>query len=143
MLPFAFVLLGKNFYEPMGLTLSDTPIQKCGIVSDDKFLAAIVTAKSAHLCKAGRTLPRLTFLYGYGSHRYYILSGQSLEAAIISMSAMGDITSTENLVHADLLKHDQPEAQPVCTIPLHLNGIAGWRINGEHCKIIGRGSASR
>jgi hypothetical protein len=68
------VLLGKNFYEPMGLTLSDTPIQKCGIVSDDKFLAAIVTAKSAHLCEAGRTLPRLTLLYRYGSHRYHILS---------------------------------------------------------------------
>ena len=69
MLPFAFVFLGKNFYEPMGLTLSDSPIQKCGIVSDDKFLAAIVTAKSAHLCKAGRTLPCLTPLDRHCFHR--------------------------------------------------------------------------
>ena len=69
MLPFAFVLLGKNFYEPMGLTLSDTPVQKCGIVSDDKFLAAVVTAKSAHLCKAGCTLPRLTLLDRHCLHR--------------------------------------------------------------------------
>ena len=26
----------------------------------------------------------------------------------------GDITSTENLVHADLLKQEQPEGQPAC-----------------------------
>jgi hypothetical protein len=28
-------------------------------VNDDKFLTAIVTAKSAHFCKAGRTLSHL------------------------------------------------------------------------------------
>jgi hypothetical protein len=56
MLPFAFVLLGKNFYEPIGLTLSDTPIQKCGIVSDDKFLAASVTAKSAWSFNRGKPM---------------------------------------------------------------------------------------
>ena len=64
----AFVFLGKNFFEPMGLTLGDCTIQKFGIVKDDKFLATLVAAKSAHLCKAGRTLPRLTFLYRYCSH---------------------------------------------------------------------------
>jgi len=62
MLPFAFVLFGKNFYEPMGLSLSDTPIQKCRIMSDDKFLAAIVTPKGAHLREIRRSLPRLTLL---------------------------------------------------------------------------------
>ena len=81
MLSFAFVLLGKNFFEPMGLMLSDCLIHKCRIVKDDKFLAAMVTAKSTHLYKAGRTLSRLTFLYRYGFHRYYILSVTFIEAA--------------------------------------------------------------
>ena len=69
-LPFAFVLLGKNFVGPMSLTLSDSLIHKCRIVEDDKCLTAIVAAKSTHLCKGGRTLSRLTFLYRYCSHRF-------------------------------------------------------------------------
>ena len=48
-LPFAFVLLAKNFFEPMCLTLSDSLIHKCRIVEDDKCLTAIVAAKSTHL----------------------------------------------------------------------------------------------
>ena len=68
-LPFPFVLLGKNLFEPMRLTLSDCLIHKCRIVEDDKSLTAIVAAKSTHLCKGGRTLSRLTFLYSYCSHR--------------------------------------------------------------------------
>ena len=93
MLPFAFVFLGKNFYEPMGLTFSDTPIQKCGIVSDDKFLAAIVTAQSAHLCKAGRTLPRLSLLYPYCSHRLLHFIETLIEAVVVdSISVTDSIT---------------------------------------------------
>jgi hypothetical protein len=83
MLPFAFVLLGKDFYEPIGLTLSDTRIQKYGIVSDDKFLAAIDTAKSAHLSKAGRTLPHLTLLYRYCSHRLLHFIEALIEAVLL------------------------------------------------------------
>jgi hypothetical protein len=97
MLPFTFVLLGKNFNEPMGLTLSGIPIQKCGIVSDDKFLAAIVTAKRAHLCKAGRTLPRLTLLYGYCSHRllHFI---ETLIEAVDRLNERWDFASTDYLL---------------------------------------------
>ena len=69
MLPFAFALLGKNFFEPMCLTLSHCLIHKCRLVEDDKSLTAMVAAKSTHLCKGGRTLSRLTFLYRYCSHR--------------------------------------------------------------------------
>jgi len=68
-LSFAFVFLGENFFEPLGLTLGDCLIQKCRVVNDDKFLAAIVAAKSAHLCKTGRTLSHLAFLYRNCSHR--------------------------------------------------------------------------
>jgi len=68
-LPFAFVLLGKNLFEPMCLTLSDCLIHKCRIVENDKYLTAIVAAKSTHLCKGGCTLSRLTSLYRHCSHR--------------------------------------------------------------------------
>ena len=88
-LPFAFMLLGKNFFEPMGLMLSDCLIHIFRIVKDDKFLTAIVTAKSTHLCKAGRTLPRLTLLYRYCSHRLLHFIETLIEAVIDSMSAMG------------------------------------------------------
>ena len=95
MLPFAFVLLGKNFYEPMGLTLSDTPIQKCEIVSDDKFLATLVTAKSTHLCKTGRTLPRLALFYRYCSHRLLHFIETLIEAVVDRLNERNrDITST-------------------------------------------------
>src|SRR5579864_7565123 len=67
-LSLAFVFLGKNLFKPMGLMLSDCLIHKVRVVKDDKFLAAMVTAKCAHLCKLGRTLSRLPFLYRYGSH---------------------------------------------------------------------------
>jgi hypothetical protein len=46
--PFAFVLLGKNLFEPVRLSLSASLVHDCGIVEDDKFLAAAVTPKSAH-----------------------------------------------------------------------------------------------
>ena len=52
-LPFAFMLLGKNFFEPMGLMISDCLIHKFRIVKDDKFLTAIVTAKSTISSKSG------------------------------------------------------------------------------------------
>jgi len=68
-LPFAFVLLGENFFEPTGVTLGDCLVQKCRVVNNDKFLTATVTAKSAQLCKTGRTFSRLALLYGYCSHR--------------------------------------------------------------------------
>jgi len=67
-LSLAFVFLGKNLFKPMGLMLSDCLIHKVRVVKDDKFLAAMVTPKCAHLCKLGRTLSRLPFLYRYGSH---------------------------------------------------------------------------
>jgi hypothetical protein len=83
MLPFSFVLLGKNFCEPMGLTLGDTPIQKCGIVSDDKFLAAIVTPKGAHLHEIRRSLPRLTLLDRHCLHRLtFYLAVRSLVSSL-------------------------------------------------------------
>jgi len=69
MFPFAFVLVGKGLYEPMSLTLSDSLVHECGIVTDDKFLTATVISKSAHLLKAGRPLSHLTLLDGYCSHR--------------------------------------------------------------------------
>jgi hypothetical protein len=48
-LPFSFVLLSQNFFEPLGLTLSRCFVHKCRIVKDHKFLTTMVTAQSAHL----------------------------------------------------------------------------------------------
>jgi len=76
--PFAFVLLGKNFFEPMGLMLSDCLIHNSRIVKDNKFLTATVTAKSTHLSKAERTLSHLTFFYRYGSHLKLLHSSGTL-----------------------------------------------------------------
>ena len=75
MLPFAFVLLGQYFFEPMGLTLSRCLVHICRIVKDDKFLTTMVTAQSTHLSRGGCTLSRLTFLYRYRSHRSLHSSG--------------------------------------------------------------------
>jgi len=94
-LPFAFMLLGKNFFEPMGLMLSDCLIHIFRIVKDDKFLTAIVTAKSTRLCKAGRTLPRLTLLYRYCSHRLLHFIETLIEAVVDRLNEhIGDIAPT-------------------------------------------------
>ena len=81
-LPFAFMLLGKNFFEPMGLMLSDCLVHKFRIVKDGKFLTAIVTAKSAHLQQAGRPLARLALLYRCRSHRLLHFIETLIEAVV-------------------------------------------------------------
>jgi len=94
-LPFAFMLRQELFFEPMGLMLSDCLIHIFRIVKDDKFLTAIVTAKSTHLCKAGRTLPRLTLLYRYCSHRLLHFIETLIEAVVDRLNEhIGDIAPT-------------------------------------------------
>ena len=70
MFSLAVVLLSKYLLEPMSLILSGRLVHECGIVTNDKFLTASVTPKSAHLLKAGRPLSHLTLLDGYCFHRW-------------------------------------------------------------------------
>ena len=74
---FAFVLLGEDFFEPVSLALSDRFVHEYGIVKDQKFFTAAITAKAAHFHEAcGRLLAQLTFLdcdcphgdYGNSTH---------------------------------------------------------------------------
>ena len=47
-LPFPFVLLGKNFSEPVRLSFCNCLIHEGGIMKNDELLAAAVTTKSTH-----------------------------------------------------------------------------------------------
>ena len=49
MLPFPFVFLGKNLFEPLRLSFRRFLVRDCGIMKDDELLAATVTPKRAHL----------------------------------------------------------------------------------------------
>ena len=62
MLPFPFVFLGKNFFEPVRLSLSHCLVCECGVVKDDEHFATTVTPKSAHFLEIWSRLSRLTFL---------------------------------------------------------------------------------
>ena len=74
-LPFPFVLLGKNLFEPVRLSRSSCLVHECGIMKDDELLTATVTPKSAHLLEIWCSLSRLTLLDRHCFHRSDILSG--------------------------------------------------------------------
>ena len=90
MFSFAVVLLSEHLLEPMSLVLSGSLVYECGIVTDDKFLAASVTPKSTHLLKAGRPLSHLTLLDGYCSHRWetFYLGSSLLNASLLDASLL-------------------------------------------------------
>lgn len=68
-LPFPFVLLGKNLFEPVRLSLSGCLVCECGIMKDDELLTAPVTPKSAHLFEIWCPLSPLTLLDRHCVHR--------------------------------------------------------------------------
>jgi hypothetical protein len=67
--PLAFVFLGKNFFEPLRLSLRRFLVHECGVMKDDKLLAALVTPHRAHLLGCWRLLSHLTHLDRYCFHR--------------------------------------------------------------------------
>jgi hypothetical protein len=56
------VLLSQDLFQPLRLAGGGFLAGVDGIVENDKFLAASLTAKSSHLLQVGRPFPRLTFL---------------------------------------------------------------------------------
>jgi hypothetical protein len=48
----AFMLVGKNPFEPMGLPLGRSRIRECVVLGDDELLAALVTAEYSHFLEA-------------------------------------------------------------------------------------------
>jgi len=68
-LPFPFVLLGKNFFQPVRLPLSDFLVHEGGVLKHDELLAATFTAKSAHLPESWRLLSGLPLLDRHCLHR--------------------------------------------------------------------------
>ena len=68
-LPFPFVLLGKNLFEPVRLSLSSCLICECGIMKDAELLTATVTPKSAHFFEIWCPLSPLTLLDRHCVHR--------------------------------------------------------------------------
>jgi hypothetical protein len=68
-LPFPFVLFGKNLFEPVRLTRSGCLVREGGIMKDDELLTATITPKGAHLREMWCWLYRLTLLDRQSPHR--------------------------------------------------------------------------
>jgi len=68
MFSFPLVLFGENLFEPTGLLFCGGRIDERWVMKDHEFFATAVATKSAHLFKAGLTIPDLPFLDGYGLH---------------------------------------------------------------------------
>ena len=77
MLPFSFVLFGKNFFEPVRLSLSGCLVPERGIMKHDELLAATVTPKSAHRFEIWCPLFRLTLLDRHCFHRLTFYLGHA------------------------------------------------------------------
>jgi hypothetical protein len=56
-LPFPFVLLGKNLFQPVRLPLRDFLVHEGGVMKHDELLAATVTAKSSHFLECWHQTP--------------------------------------------------------------------------------------
>ncbi len=61
-LPLPFVFFGKNFFEPLRLSLRRVLVHECGVMKYHKLLAATVTPKRAHLFESWRPLSHLALL---------------------------------------------------------------------------------
>jgi hypothetical protein len=68
-LPFPFVLFGKNLFEPVRLSRGDCLVREGGIMKDDELLTATITPKGAHLREMWCSLYRLTLLDRQSPHR--------------------------------------------------------------------------
>jgi hypothetical protein len=47
-LPFTFVFLGKNLFEPMRLSVSGGLVRACGMMKEDELFTTNVAPQSAH-----------------------------------------------------------------------------------------------
>jgi hypothetical protein len=64
----ALVLFGKNSFEPVCLFVSQPPVDECGMLTNDKFLATTVTPQRSHFLEIRfRSTP--TLFYGHCFHR--------------------------------------------------------------------------
>ena len=79
-LPFPFVLLGKNLLEPVRLSLSSCLVCECGIMKDAELLTATVTPQSAHFFEIWCPLSPLTLLDRHCVHRltFYLAAYPSI-----------------------------------------------------------------
>jgi hypothetical protein len=68
-LPFPFVLLGKNLFQPVRLPLGNRLVHEGGIMKHGELLAATVTAKGAHFRESRCPFSGLTLLDCYCLHR--------------------------------------------------------------------------
>ena len=65
MLPFSFVLLSENFFEPLRLSICRFLIGETGVLQDDELFAATVTPKRAHFLECWCPLSGLHFLLAW------------------------------------------------------------------------------
>ena len=68
MLPFSFVFLGKNLFEPLRLSCRRSVVHERRVMKDDELLAATVTPKYAHFLESWCLLLCLTLLDRHGFH---------------------------------------------------------------------------
>jgi hypothetical protein len=64
----ALVLFRKNLFEPMRLFFSELLIRECGIVTDDKLVAAAFTSERSHSLEIRCFRSTLTLLYCHSLH---------------------------------------------------------------------------
>ena len=63
MLPFPFVFLGKNLFQPVCLSLRRMLVHDCRVLKQHELLATAITPKRTHFSEgSGCPLLRLTFL---------------------------------------------------------------------------------
>ena len=67
-LPFSFVLLSKNLFDPLRLAICRFLIGETGVLQDDELFAATVTPKRAHFLECWCPLSGVPFLDGHCFH---------------------------------------------------------------------------
>ena len=77
MLPFPFVFLGKNLFEPLRLSCRRLVVHESWVMKDDELFAATVTPKRAHFPETWCPLSCLTLLDRDCIHRliFYLAAG--------------------------------------------------------------------
>ncbi len=97
MLPFPFVVVGENLFEPVCLDRSHCSVYEGGIMKHEELLPATVTPKGAHFPEIWRSLSRLTFLDRYCLHRLtFYRAALSLMKRVMFVSAYRSLAAGES-----------------------------------------------